>query len=137
MAKVIELIVVFTLLVFAFFAGVKYSDSIKERAGWLFESKEEEVELPDLSSEGAIDGIAPVDDGGVNLDNPANFAPQDSAPMDNMDGAENSNQVVPAPAQQAMPTTATAPVAMPTTAVAPVVKPTEAAPKSPKSPKVR
>ena len=51
MVKAIEVIVVLTLLVFSFFAGVKYSDSIKNHASWLFEAKEEEVELPDLSNE--------------------------------------------------------------------------------------
>lgn len=51
MNKVIELIIVTTLLVFSFVAGVKYSDSIRSHASWLFEAKEEEVELPDLSSE--------------------------------------------------------------------------------------
>jgi hypothetical protein len=60
MIKTIELIVVATLLVFAFFAGVKYSESVKEHAGWLFETKgEEEVELPDLSSEGSVEITAP------------------------------------------------------------------------------
>ena len=51
MVKAIEVIVVITLLVFAFFIGVKYSDSVKNHASWLFEQKEEEVELPDLSNE--------------------------------------------------------------------------------------
>ncbi len=51
MVKAIEAIIIITLLIFAFFAGVKYSDSIKNHASWLFENKEEEVELPDLSNE--------------------------------------------------------------------------------------
>ena len=51
MTKVIEIIIVLTLLVFSFVAGVKYSDSVRSHASWLFEAKEEEVELPDLSNE--------------------------------------------------------------------------------------
>ena len=45
MTKVAEAIVVITLLIFSFFIGVKYSDSVKGHAGWLFETKEEEVEF--------------------------------------------------------------------------------------------
>lgn len=51
MVKLVEAIVVLTLLVFSFFIGVKYSESVKSHASWLFESKEEEVELPDLLNE--------------------------------------------------------------------------------------
>ena len=62
MVKTIELIVVLTLLIFSFFAGVKYSDDIKSHASWLFENKgEEEVELPDLSSEGDVEITVPTD----------------------------------------------------------------------------
>jgi hypothetical protein len=57
MVKTIELVVVAVLLAFSFFAGVKYSESVKEHAGWLFEVREveEEVELPDLSGEGVVE----------------------------------------------------------------------------------
>ncbi len=51
MIKAIELIVVVTLMVFSFFIGVKYSENVKSHAGWLFETKEEEVDLPDLTNE--------------------------------------------------------------------------------------
>jgi hypothetical protein len=60
MTKVIEIIVALTLLVFSFIAGVKYSDSVRRHASWLFEAKEEEVELPDLSSE----PVAPISEEG-------------------------------------------------------------------------
>jgi len=70
MTKKIELIVVLFLLTFAFFAGVSYSDAIKHHAGWLFEPKEEEVELPDLSKESQNGSIA-VDDVGEAINNPA------------------------------------------------------------------
>jgi len=49
--KITELAIFFALLVVAFLAGVKYSDPIKSHASWLFEAKEEELELPDLSNE--------------------------------------------------------------------------------------
>ena len=62
MIKTIELIVAIFLMVFSFFAGVKYSDDIKSHASWLFENKvEEEVELPDLSGEGDVEVIIPTD----------------------------------------------------------------------------
>jgi hypothetical protein len=69
MVKAIEVIVVLTLLVFSFFAGVKYSDSIKNHASWLFEAKEEEVELPDLSNENGAEIDATIGENGENLDN--------------------------------------------------------------------
>ena len=49
--KITELAIFSALLVVAFLAGVKYSDPIKSHASWLFEAKEEELELPDLSNE--------------------------------------------------------------------------------------
>jgi hypothetical protein len=110
MVKVIELIVVLALLVFSFFAGVKYSDSVRERASWLFESKEEEVELPDLSGENPAEAGAPMDENGVNLENPA--AAPAAAPMDNIDAAPAAAPVAPA-APVAAPAPAAAPVAAP------------------------
>ncbi len=59
MIKTIELILVTILLIFSFFAGVKYSESVKSHASWLFESKEEEVELPDLSGENNVEISVP------------------------------------------------------------------------------
>ncbi len=88
MIKVIELIIVATLLIFSFFAGVKYSDSVKNHASWLFEPKEEEVELPDLSNESLQEMGAPMDENGENSDaagmpNSVDGAatPQDLEPM--------------------------------------------------------
>jgi hypothetical protein len=51
MTKTIQAFAILILAIFSFFAGVTYSDSVKNHAGWLFEQKEEEVELPDLSEE--------------------------------------------------------------------------------------
>jgi hypothetical protein len=70
MTKAIELIIVATLLIFSFFAGVKYSDSVKNHASWLFEPKEEEIELPDLSNENLQEMGAPMDENGNNIDSP-------------------------------------------------------------------
>ena len=75
MTKVIELIIVLTLLIFSFFAGVKYSDSIKNHASWLFEPKEEEIELPDLSKESSSEFGAVVDENGENLGTTENNVP--------------------------------------------------------------
>lgn len=61
MIKTVELIVALFLMICCFFAGVKYADDIKSHASWLFESKEEEVELPDLSTETEVEVTAPVE----------------------------------------------------------------------------
>ena len=61
MIKIVELIIVVTLLIFSFLAGVKYADSVKRHVSWLFENKEEEIELPDLSNEHAVEITAPTD----------------------------------------------------------------------------
>ncbi len=93
MTKVIELIIVITLLIFSFFAGVKYSDSIKNHASWLFEPKEDEVELPDLSNENIQEMGAPMDENNANSDMSAPnqidgaAAPQDMEPMDNIEAS--------------------------------------------------
>lgn len=74
MTKLIEVIVVLALLLFSFFLGVRYSDKVKEHASWMFEAKEEEVELPDLSggasgSEyGDPESASPVDEDGQSID---------------------------------------------------------------------
>jgi hypothetical protein len=107
MIKAIEIIVVFTLLIFSFFAGVKYSESVKSHASWLFENKSDEVELPDLSSENGSDMDAPVNENGEVLNNGVQIAPQDGATIP----AENSAQVPANTAPQAQ-----VPAATPSTA---------------------
>jgi hypothetical protein len=59
--KIIKLLAVLVSLIFVFFIGVNYSDSIKESASWLFESAHDEIELPDLSSEEIEEIGSPVD----------------------------------------------------------------------------
>lgn len=85
MIKAIELIVALFLMIFCFFAGVKYSDDIKSHASWLFESKEEEVELPDLSSEGEIEITTPVDGSAMDQSAPAAQGSGDAVPMDSIE----------------------------------------------------
>lgn len=91
MIKTIELIVAITLLIFSFFAGVKYSDSVRNHASWLFETRDEqEVELPDLSNENNGEIGATIDENGENLGGDINQEmPQDSVPMDNIDTNQN------------------------------------------------
>ena len=50
MTKTLEITLIILLSLFSFFLGVKYSNSIKEHAGWLFELNGDEVALPDLSN---------------------------------------------------------------------------------------
>jgi len=51
MSKAIKIVVVAAVAALAFVAGVKYSEQVKSHASWMFESKEDEVALPDLSNE--------------------------------------------------------------------------------------
>lgn len=101
MIKIVELIIVVTLLIFSFLAGVKYSDSVKNHVSWLFENKEEEIELPDLSNENAVE-ITPseaVIDANKTPDqvNPTENAPRDNTANDSLNKPlDNSNAVVPA-----------------------------------------
>ena len=61
MIKLVELIIVVTLLIFSFLAGVKYADSVKSHVSLLFENKEDEIELPYLSNENAVEITAPAE----------------------------------------------------------------------------
>ena len=63
MVKLFEGIIVIVVLIFAFFAGVKYSDDIKQQVGWLFETKEEAEELPNLSLEEIRNVDSDIDEG--------------------------------------------------------------------------
>ena len=70
MKKAAEAVVIITLMIFSFILGVKCSDSVKNHAGWLFETKEDEVELPDLINDGNGE-INVIDESGVPAENPA------------------------------------------------------------------
>ncbi len=97
MIKAIELIVAIFLMIFCFFAGVKYADDIKSHASWLFENKEEEVELPDLSGEGDVEINTPMDGSMADQAAPADqkVQPNPDAPMDYIDTTTNSNPSAP------------------------------------------
>lgn len=101
MIKTIELIVVVTLMVFSFFVGVKYSDGVKSRAGWLFETKEDEVDLPDLTNENAGSEVdaSSVYDNGAAMDNTNQTQENNNvaAPMDNSDVDMPTTQEVATP----------------------------------------
>jgi len=68
MTKTLEMILILFLSVFCFFCGVKYSQTFKEHAGWLFENGGDEVELPDLSNTQNPETDMPVDDNGKAID---------------------------------------------------------------------
>jgi len=103
MIKAVEFIAVLVLLIFAFIAGVKYSDSIKVHASWLFEHKDEEVELPDLNESSGAELGTTVDENGESLSGPAETpdnqipAPQDGTPMDDIGSAPKAAPITGTP----------------------------------------
>ncbi|NBX52899.1 MAG: hypothetical protein EBT63_04545 [Proteobacteria bacterium] len=108
MIKTVEVIVIIALLIFSFFLGVKYSDSVKSRMSWLETQDEQEVELPDLSNENSEIDISTeevVDPNAPALDNVDPDAPQVAQPS--VAPVENApSQVQPVPAQPAPAPTA-------------------------------
>ncbi len=79
MIKTVEVIVIIALIIFSFFLGVKYSESVKSHMSWLENQDEQEVELPDLSNENSEIGISTeevVDPNAPALDNVDAVAPQ-------------------------------------------------------------
>ena len=52
MIRFIETVIMLTLLLFSFFLGVKYSDSVKKYVGWFVEMEEQgalpEIDLPEV-----------------------------------------------------------------------------------------
>jgi hypothetical protein len=111
MIKTVEVIVIIALIIFSFFLGVKYSESIKSHMSWLENQDEQEVELPDLSNENSEIGISAeevVDPNAPALDNVNANAPQVVQPA--VAPVENAPaQVQPAPAQPAQPSAPGAP----------------------------
>ena len=51
MIKAIESIVFIGLLIFSFFLGVRYSNTVKENISWLQTKSDEELELPNINEE--------------------------------------------------------------------------------------
>jgi hypothetical protein len=108
MIKTVEVIVIIALIIFSFFLGVKYSESIKSHMSWLENQDEQEVELPDLSNENNEIGISAeevIDPNAPALDNVNANAPQVVQPA----VAPVENEVQPAPAQPAQPSAPGAP----------------------------
>ena len=109
MIKTVEVIVIIALIIFSFFLGVKYSESIKSHMSWLENQDEQEVELPDLSNENSEIGISAeevIDPNAPALDNVNANAPQVVQPA--VAPVENAPVAQPVPAQ---PAPASAPVA--------------------------
>jgi hypothetical protein len=105
MTKTLETILILFLAVFTFCLGVKYAASVREHAGWIFESSGDEVELPDLSDTQNPDSEAPVEETGKVIDQtvpPAedqNIVP--SIDENDANDQDDQNQVVPEAAPEA------------------------------------
>jgi len=92
MIKTVEVIVIIALIIFSFFLGVKYSESVKSHMSWLETQDEQEVELPDLSNENSEIGIS------------AEEVVDPNAPaLDNVDPNIPTNQVAPAVPAESVP----------------------------------
>ncbi len=83
MTKAVKIVVVAVVALLSFVAGVKYAEQVKSHASWMFESKDEEVALPDLSNE-EIDGT----NAGEQEVLTNQKAPQEAAPMDSVSAPE-------------------------------------------------
>jgi hypothetical protein len=110
MIKTVEVIVIIALIIFSFFLGVKYSESVKSHMSWLENQDEQEVELPDLSNENGEIGISTeevVDPNAPALDNVDANAPQvqPTVPVENapVQAQPVPAQPVPAPVAPSNP----------------------------------
>jgi hypothetical protein len=83
--KTSEILAIIILLIISFFLGVKYSDNIKNHANWLFESKEEELEMPDITNED-------IDDLGSSIDE--NIIENNDAQNQNNNNVASGNQPI-------------------------------------------
>ena len=109
MIKTVEVIVIIALIIFSFFLGVKYSESVKSHMSWLENQDEQEVELPDLSNENSEIGISAeevIDPNAPALDNVDVNAPQVAQPAVAVENVPAQAQPVPA-----QPAPSSAPVA--------------------------
>jgi hypothetical protein len=98
MNKVISIIVAILVVIISFIAGVKYSDGVKNHAGWLFESKEDEVELPQLEDEEVSEDPAAYDQQMINSESESMDPAQNSA-TDANSGDTDSQESTMQPAQ--------------------------------------
>ncbi len=82
MSKAVKIAIVAVAAFLSFVAGVKYAEQVKGHASWMFESKDDEVALPDLSNE-EIDGAnSPEQDILSNGKAAPEAAVEAAAPMD-------------------------------------------------------
>ncbi|MBU6338719.1 MAG: hypothetical protein KGQ36_01940 [Rickettsiales bacterium] len=95
MKKAAEAVVIITLMIFSFILGVKCSDSVKSHAGWLFETKEDDVELPDLTNDGNGE-INVIDENGAPAENPpvAPTSPEGDFDSNAVEQESNSGQTL-------------------------------------------
>jgi hypothetical protein len=105
MTKSHNFILIAVLLFASFLLGVVYADSIKSHASWIFESKmDEEVELPDLSSEKEGGEIgATIGENGENLGAPNKNAVESGvssvSPTENLQDNQEQNPAASTPAR--------------------------------------
>lgn len=102
MTKTLEAILILVLAVFCFCLGVRYSSSVKEHAGWIFESSSDDVELPDLSDTQNPYAESLVDENGKVIDQATPPAEdQNIVPSIDENSADEQEQNVPSSAVDA------------------------------------
>lgn len=87
MSKAVKIVIVTVAALLSFVAGVKYAEQVKSHASWMFESKDEEVALPDLSNE-EIDGATNSEQDILTSGKAAEAAAEAAAPMDSVAAPE-------------------------------------------------
>lgn len=92
MTKAVKIVIVAVVALLSFVAGVKYAEQVKSHASWMFESKDDEVALPDLSNE-EIDG-ATTSEQDILTNGKASpeaaAAASEAAPMDSVSAPETA-----------------------------------------------
>ena len=87
MSKAVKIFIVADAAFLSFVAGVKYAEQVKSHASWMFESKDDEVALPDLSNE-EIDGATSSEQDILTNGKAADAAAEAAAPMDSVAAPE-------------------------------------------------
>ena len=88
MSKAVKIVIVAAAAFLSFVAGVKYAEQVKSHASWMFESKDDEVALPDLSNE-EIEGATTSDQDILSNGKVASEgAAEAAAPMDSVAAPE-------------------------------------------------
>ena len=95
MTKTLEVILILFLSIFSFFLGVKYSKTVREHAGWLFENNGDEVELPDLSDTQNPEMDIPVDENGKPIEQATTPPAEDQNIVPSIDESEPAFPFVP------------------------------------------